>query len=313
MQRLPLAMIAAAALSAPAWSQATYTLDVDPARSNAMWDGDTNLGPINGNPTQDFQFAGTVQVEVGAPGSPFFEGTFVGGSISTIPTELSGRIPNPIPFTPPLAIIDVRNLKLSPTSDPFPIDAAGNFTAIVVMEVLDGEVEIDPWLGTPTITPLAGLITDPVPVTGTLTDNGVDVTLNLPLDLLFDLTGSVTGFFSITGDVTADAALLPVNATLASSNVVAGQNATFDVTAAVPNCDTYLVYSLAGLGSTPVAALNVTLGVSQPVLAAGPTQTDASGAVSWSLPIPGNASGANVWLQAAQPGVVSNVDAVTVQ
>lgn len=100
--------------------------------------------------------------------------------------------------------------------------------------------------------------------------------------------------------------------TLAVGPLNAGQNGQFDVTDANPNELTYLAYSIRGLGSTYVPGLNVTLDLRSPVQAGNARRADGSGSVSWTLPIPPNASGRTVWFQAAQFENKSNVVEATV-
>ena len=91
-----------------------------------------------------------------------------------------------------------------------------------------------------------------------------------------------------------------------------GMNATFNVTNGTPNTNTWLAYSLTGPGSTYISMLDVTLGLANPVQGAGPTMSNGSGAVTWTLPIP-SVSGVNVWLQAVQYGQATNVVATSIQ
>ncbi len=95
--------------------------------------------------------------------------------------------------------------------------------------------------------------------------------------------------------------------------LLAGQSGTFTVTNGTPLANTYLAYSLVGPGSTWVPALNATLGLASPLRAAGPTPTNASGTVSWTLPIPAAGVGLSVWLQAVEYGQVTNVIATSIQ
>jgi hypothetical protein len=93
--------------------------------------------------------------------------------------------------------------------------------------------------------------------------------------------------------------------------LVGGQAGTFTVTNGIPNTNTFLGYSFAGPGSTFVPQLNVTLGIANPVKAAGPTKTDNTGGLIWTLNVP-NIMPRNVWLQAAQTQNASNVVATSV-
>ncbi len=97
------------------------------------------------------------------------------------------------------------------------------------------------------------------------------------------------------------------------SPLIAGQSGRFVVTGATPEAQTWLVYSLRGPGSTFVPFLNVTIDLAQPRQAGQAKRTDALGEVLWSLPIPGNARGRNVWFQAVQFENKTNVVATRVE
>lgn len=86
-----------------------------------------------------------------------------------------------------------------------------------------------------------------------------------------------------------------------------GQQADFSAVGGAPSTRSYLVYSLTGLGQVYVPQLNVTTGIRNPVVAGSPRNTDATGAVSWRLPIPVNSRGRDVWFQVLQPGNASTV------
>ncbi len=91
-----------------------------------------------------------------------------------------------------------------------------------------------------------------------------------------------------------------------SDPLIAGQDGTFIVVDGNPNTATYLAYSTAGLGSTFVPQLGITLDINNPAQAGNAKNSDGGGTVFWSLPIPGGASGVHVWFQAAQMGIKSN-------
>jgi len=95
--------------------------------------------------------------------------------------------------------------------------------------------------------------------------------------------------------------------------LIAGQDGTFTVTDAKPSEGTYLAYSLKGVGSTFVPTLNITLDLKQPQQAGNTQSTDATGFVEWVLAIPSAAAGRNLWFQAAQFELKSNVIATSVQ
>ena len=294
-------------LAGTAVAQVPYSMDIDPNQSNASWFANTSLGNVVGAPTLDFQFDGTVDVSLGAATAPFGTGQFTGGDCFTIPSTLAGKIPNPIPFTPPLARIEVRNLHAGVDSASFAVNAStGGFSTDVVMTMLSGEIYVDPWVGSTTTTPVAGLQSDPFLISGTFTESAGNVVMDCPLNASFPLTGSISGTFGVTGDLVGSAPVANFNMTLTASPMVGGQNATFDVAGAQANAPTWLAYSVTGPGSTPIGALGITLGLDRPAVAAGPTSTNASGSVSWTLPIP-PAAGVSVWLQACQAGLASNV------
>ena len=94
--------------------------------------------------------------------------------------------------------------------------------------------------------------------------------------------------------------------------LVAGQSVDFLVKYGLANSPTYLGYSLAGLGSTPIPPLNVTAGLDNPSALAGPTATDATGSVSWTINVPPPAAGMFIWFQALQMGQATNVVATKV-
>lgn len=93
---------------------------------------------------------------------------------------------------------------------------------------------------------------------------------------------------------------------LSTGDLVAGQTGTFTVVGGSASKRTYLLYSLTGRGSVRIGQLGVTVGISQPILAAS-KNTNAQGGATWSLPIPQNSRGRDVWFQCAQPGNVSTI------
>lgn len=105
----------------------------------------------------------------------------------------------------------------------------------------------------------------------------------------------------------------PGASALSTGGVVAGQTATFQLSQGVPSTNAWLAASKAGLGSTWIGQLGVSLGIASPFLLAGPTMTDGAGAAAWNVAVPPGAAGASFWAQAAQFGKVSNVLAGVVQ
>ena len=99
----------------------------------------------------------------------------------------------------------------------------------------------------------------------------------------------------------------PYILTVTPDPLVTGQNMNFAVTGGTPFTNTYLCYSLAGLGNTYVPALNVFLGLSSPKRGAGPDATNIMGAVEWDANCPPALAGRNIWFQAMENGRATNV------
>lgn len=116
-----------------------------------------------------------------------------------------------------------------------------------------------------------------------------------------DLAGRAIGFS------------LVIQPYLVLSDLLAGHSASFSVVNFEPNTPSYLVYSFDGLGRYFVQSLNVELGLSNPVLGAGPKDADATGTATWTADIPRYLQGVLVWFQAIQRGRISNVVQTVVQ
>jgi hypothetical protein len=101
--------------------------------------------------------------------------------------------------------------------------------------------------------------------------------------------------------------------TLSSPVVTAGASASFSVANGNANASTWLAYSLTGTGSFNVAALGVTLGLSNPQQIGSMQTTNAVGATDFLISAPAGAAGHAYWVQALQAGEISNVVNGTVQ
>ncbi len=183
-----------AAFGLPASAQETHVFDIVQSSSNFTWSGTSTLGPILGNPSNMFQFAGTTNIDLtfqlGA--QPFATGAYSGGAAATVP-DLHGRIPNPIPLLPPLATIDIVGLVVSPTSPAFAVGAGGGFSASLTLTALAGTMTVTPLGSAPTSTPLAGSSSTPTTVNGTLTTAPGLFLLNQPINVTFPFTDPGTG------------------------------------------------------------------------------------------------------------------------
>ena len=100
--------------------------------------------------------------------------------------------------------------------------------------------------------------------------------------------------------------IVPAGLRLRVPHLQAGSAGTLTVQGGKVNSPFAIVYSLAGLGSTPVPPANIVLDVALPFLLIQ-GMTDAAGSASYSLIVPASAAGRTVWLQAGQHGLVSNV------
>ncbi len=200
-------LLSALLLSTPALAQDPLTFTIDQDDSNWHWDGTTSLGPLEGNPSQDFQLAGALDLLVDSGAIPIATGRFVPGSEALVTPDLSGKIPNPIPPLPPLAVIDITGVKLQFTSPAFAIDAAGNFTTMVTVTILEGTLTVTPLVGSVTHTDLAGTSGDPTLANGNLSQTGMDLRLESPQSGTFDFTDPGSGIsatVNLTGSLEAD-------------------------------------------------------------------------------------------------------------
>ncbi|MCL4197728.1 MAG: FG-GAP repeat protein [Phycisphaerales bacterium] len=89
--------------------------------------------------------------------------------------------------------------------------------------------------------------------------------------------------------------------------LVGRQSATFTVEDARPNERTWLLYSLAGLGTTYIPALNVVVDLARPQLGAGPRLTNENGRVEWTARMPSVSRAIPIWFQGVQRENTTNV------
>lgn len=293
--------------------RAQYTFDVAPGQSNFSWTGSVSVGDLeecsSGSTTGNFRIDGTVIVALDPPQAPFNCGQLQGGLGFTVPTDLCAEVPNPIIFLPPLVRIDITGMELSVSSPEFTVNAGGNFDTDVTATILNGTVTIDPFVGNTEVIDLAGFVGEPTPITGSLAQVGSQLQAQVPLIIDInepELTFSLNGVLTATADEVD-----PMSLTVGT--LTAGSTGNFDVTNGAPNADTFLFYSVAGPGCTGNPAMNNILSIANPIQVPVTIQTDGSGAGGWVLNIPANSSGTNVWVQAAQMSLASDVVNTTVQ
>jgi hypothetical protein len=94
--------------------------------------------------------------------------------------------------------------------------------------------------------------------------------------------------------------------------LVAGAEATFSIANATPGRRQFIVYSLEGLGETPVPALGITLDLASPLLGVFGL-ADGSGFFETTETIPLRAAGLTVLFQAAELGRTTPVISRTVE
>lgn len=88
--------------------------------------------------------------------------------------------------------------------------------------------------------------------------------------------------------------------------LIAGQQTRFTAEQATVGERVFFAYSVKGLGDTFVPQLNVTLGILNPKLA-GSAKANSVGIAALIRNVPGNTSGTEVWMQAAEQGRISNI------
>ena len=153
-------------------------MTLDPGVCQWTWSGTSSVGPIVGVPSSNFALSGTMDLQLGAGVLPIATGQLVPGGIATVFPDLHGEIPNPFPFLPPIATIDVVGLTLEWTSAPFAVTGNGSFTTSATTTALAGTVTVVPLQGATSVIDLAGTSGTPQGLTGTITQVGGTVTLH---------------------------------------------------------------------------------------------------------------------------------------
>jgi hypothetical protein len=203
--------VALIAVAGSSHAQSSYVFQIQQSASNFNWSGTSSLGPIVGNPSTMFQLAGTSDLDLTAQiaPQPVAGGQFSGGDAFTVP-DIHGKIPNPIPFLPPLATIDLIGLHVAANSDPFTVDGTGAFSATGTLTALAGTLIVTPLGQSPTTTPLAGNTSNPGTFTGTFTTTASNIHLSEPVNTTFsfsDPTSGASGSITIVGTIEANYAI----------------------------------------------------------------------------------------------------------
>lgn len=208
MRRLLPVTLAAFAFASIARAQGDFTLAINQANSNFTWSGTSTLGAIVGNPSTAFQMSGTTHMVLTSSGAdPIASGSLPNTGDAAVIPDLHGKVNNPVPFLPPLALIDVNNLHLAFAAPSFAIASNGAFTANVTVTALAGTLVVTPFGLSPSSTPLAGLASAPQAQSGTLTQTGANLSLVLPVNTSFpfaDPTTGASGVITIVGTLRAN-------------------------------------------------------------------------------------------------------------
>jgi hypothetical protein len=306
--RTPLLLVALCALAAPLAAQQTdYRFELDPQQSAIAWSISSSLGAINVSPAT-FQMAGTAEVRLDAPTAPT-SGQILDGLVLSVPSTLTGTIPNPLPFLPPLGTITVNGLQAALEAPSFAISGSA-FTMAPTLTSTAGTMTLGGLFGSGT-EPVFGIPSNPSTISGTLTQNGSTLELFIDLDLMLtvDLGSGITADVTLDGPLyayadTADANPMTVSAPRPLS---AGQSSAFQVRHAPAGQPIFLGGTVFGLGSFNVPQLGIVAGLANPVQAAGPIVADANGNATLNANVPASILGRSVWVQAVTFGEVSNV------
>lgn len=171
---LPCALVGFAAAGL---AQAPLPFTINQPMSAYTWSGTTSLGPLQGNPSTNFNLSGSQIVLLdGGGGQAITTGEILAGGVASVVGNLSGRIPNPVPFLPPLATITISNLTFELVTAPFPIAANGAFATLADVTILSGIVDVDPIVGASSQTNLAGNQGIGQAFNGTLVQAGTTIT-----------------------------------------------------------------------------------------------------------------------------------------
>jgi hypothetical protein len=147
-----------------------------------------------GNPSTAFALAGTTHMRIYPLGADAIDSAdFTGnGDAQAIP-DLHGKVNNPLPFLPPLALIDITNLHLSVSASQFAVAANGSFSATVVITALAGTLTVTPFGSSASSSDLTGLSSTPQGQSGTLTQAGAVLNLVMPVNTSFPFSDPTTG------------------------------------------------------------------------------------------------------------------------
>jgi hypothetical protein len=195
------------ALCAPSGAQAPLDFTLDYAASQYTWAGTTSIGPIVGNPSNQFGLSGNFMLEVSGGGWAIADGEYKTGGVALVSPDLSGKIPNTFAWLPPLAIIDITNMTLEFITPPFSVAMDGSYATTVITTILSGTLTVTPLVGSVTITDLTGISGSPQPFGGTISSasGGAFMTSAQVSTFSFTDPGSgLTATMTLTGTLEGD-------------------------------------------------------------------------------------------------------------
>ena len=255
------ALVASTLLSFTAQAQGgSCDFQISQSESNFTFGGTTSLGPIVGMPPS-FQLSGNLLVDLATEGNPISTGKVVSGDALVV-GGLHAEIPNPFPFFPPLASIDITNLHLSPASDPF--NGVGNmFAADVTVTTLSGTADVVPLTGSPSTVDLTGAVSSPAPSSGSVQQMGSLVRITIPVDLMLmfdDPASGVTGTINLVGSMVAthdlaDGCSASLFTTDAPLSLALGGSSTFLLDSGVSNANDFYWIFGSVTGTSPGTSL----------------------------------------------------------
>jgi hypothetical protein len=154
-----------------------------------------------------FHLQGTIELELATGGDPVGSGRLTSGGDAAVIPDLHAEVAAPAPL-PPWLSFDVAGVHYVFGSDPFDVDAAGNFLATgIQVTTTAGTLTLSLAGGTPLVFDLTGLTFGAGDVSGSIVENGGSLRFSLPIDIDVSLTDPGTGLhieLFLLGEVAAD-------------------------------------------------------------------------------------------------------------
>ena len=209
MTRTALAAVAVAAglvAGQAALAQITnYDFVIDTAASGITVDGTVQGFGLGGDKSAGVD--GMIMTRVGDPVPPF-RGFKIDDSMFNQLDGMNITIKNPIPFLPPLGRIKIDNMIFSLTTGIVPVSATdGSFASTSgIVEFSSGTVNVEVLGSILADEDLTGLVVPGIPVEGFLVQEGDNVVLEFPFDLVIEQPDV---FITLSGGVRATAPVKP--------------------------------------------------------------------------------------------------------